>query len=234
MFRPPNNSNLLCVLLGNGAQVLLMTLVTLVFAALGFLSPSSRGSLTTVMLVFYFLFASVAGYTSARLYKMFGEKSWRQNVLLTSFLLPGLIFVIFLSLNFFLISAKSSGAVPFTTMFSLIALWFLVAAPLCFLGAYFGFKRNKIDQPVRTHQIPRQIPEQPSYLSLPIAMILGGILPFGAMFIELFYIMNSVWAHRVFYVFGFVLLVYFIIVLTCSLVTIILCYFQLCAENYHW
>jgi transmembrane 9 superfamily protein 2/4 len=187
-----------------------------------------------MMLVFYVIFASVAGYVSARLYKMMGEKSWRQNVVLTSFLIPGLIFIIFVILNFFLISAKSSGAVPFGTMFSLIALWFLVSAPLCSMGAYYGFKKEKIPQPVRTHQIPRQVPDQPRYLSLPIAMALGGILPFGALFIELFYIMNSVWSHRVFYVFGFLLVVYLILGLTCTLVSIIFCYFQLCAENYYW
>lgn len=89
VFRPPGWAMVLCVLVGNGAQVGLMSTVTLVIAALGFLSPSSRGSLSTVMLVFYFLFASVAGYVSARLYKMFGGQQWRENVVLTAFLVPG-------------------------------------------------------------------------------------------------------------------------------------------------
>jgi transmembrane 9 superfamily protein 2/4 len=91
VFRPPAWSMLLCVMVGNGAQVVLMSSVTLVIAALGFLSPSSRGSLSTVMLVFYFLFASVSGYVSARLYKMFSGQAWRQNVLATSFLVPGCV-----------------------------------------------------------------------------------------------------------------------------------------------
>ena len=67
----------------------------LVIAALGFLSPSSRGALTTAMLVCYILFGFVAGYSSARVYKMFGEKSWRLNVLMTSFLIPGYDFFFF-------------------------------------------------------------------------------------------------------------------------------------------
>jgi transmembrane 9 superfamily protein 2/4 len=83
---------LLCVVVGNGAQVALMSAVTLVIAALGFLSPSSRGSLSTAMHVFYFLFASVAGYVSARLYKMFGGTRWRESVVLTAFLVPGYCF----------------------------------------------------------------------------------------------------------------------------------------------
>ena len=40
-----------------------------VFACLGFLSPASRGSLTTAVLVAYVFMGSVAGYISARLYK---------------------------------------------------------------------------------------------------------------------------------------------------------------------
>jgi len=63
-------------------------------------------------------------------------------------------------LNFFLIAMNSSSAVPFTTMLGLFALWLLLAAPLCFVGAYFGFKQERTEQPVRTNQIPRQIPTQ--------------------------------------------------------------------------
>jgi transmembrane 9 superfamily protein 2/4 len=47
--------------------------------------------------------------------------------------------------------------------------------------------------PVRTNDIPRQIPEQQWYMGLPFTMLVGGILPFGAVFIELFFIMTSVW-----------------------------------------
>ena len=36
---------------------------------------------------------------------------------------------------------------------------------------------------------------------------MGGILPFGAIFIELFFIMTSVWLQRFYYVFGFLMLV---------------------------
>ncbi|KAI8585494.1 hypothetical protein BDZ88DRAFT_432524 [Geranomyces variabilis] len=234
VFRPPRHRMLLAVLVGSGAQLFLMTSVTLGFAVLGFLSPSSRGSLSTVILVFYVLFGSVAGYTSARYYKMFGGEKWKRNVLMTASLVPGTVFAIFLTLNFFLIGAKSSGAVPFGTLFALFSMWFLVSAPLCFLGAYFGYKKPKLEHPVRTNQIPRQIPEQPLYLRRVPSILIGGILPFGAIFIELYFIMASIWDNRVYYVFGFLFLVFVILVLTCSQVTVLMCYFQLCAEDYRW
>ncbi|KAJ3197619.1 transmembrane 9 super member 2 [Irineochytrium annulatum] len=191
----------------------------------------TRGSLSTVMLIFYVCFGSFAGYFSARLYKMFGGDSWKKNVILTAVLFPGAIFFIFIILNFFLIGAKSSGAVPFGSMLALIAMWFLVSAPLCFIGAYFGYKKSRIEHPVRTNQIPRQVPEQAFYLKPLPSILMGGILPFGAIFIELYFIMNSIWFHRVYYVFGFLFIVFLILIITCSEVTILMCYFHLCAEG---
>jgi len=234
VFRPPANVMLLSVLLGSGAQLFFMTAVTLVFAVLGFLSPSNRGSLATVMIIFYMLFGSVAGYVSARIYKMFNGDSWKKNVFLTAFLFPSLIFTIFFVLNFFLVSAKSSGAVPATTLLAIIGLWFLISVPLCFIGSFFGFRKQKIEHPVRTNQIPRQIPDQVFYLRPIPSMLMGGVLPFGAIFIELYFIMNSIWGNKVYYLFGFAALVFVILTITCSEVTILLCYFHLCAEDYHW
>ena len=50
-----------------------------------------------------------------------------------------------------------------------------------------------IEQPVKTNQIPREIPDQ-SIMSHPIpSALMGGILPFGSVFIQLFFIINSIW-----------------------------------------
>jgi len=234
VFRPPSNMMLLSILLGSGAQLYFMTAVTLVFAVLGFLSPSNRGSLATVMLIFYMLFGFVAGFVSARIYKMFGGESWKKNVFFTAFLFPGVIFSILLLLNFFLVYAKSSGAVPATTLLAIIGLWFIISVPLCFTGSFIGFRKPRIEHPVRTNQIPRQIPDQVFYLRPIPSMLMGGVLPFGAIFIELYFIMNSIWGSKVYYLFGFAALVFIILTITCSEVTILLCYFHLCAEDYHW
>lgn len=36
---------------------------------------------------------------------------------------------------------KSSGAVPFGTLFALCFLWFGISVPLVFIGSYFGYKK---------------------------------------------------------------------------------------------
>lgn len=139
-----------------------------------------------------------------------------------------------LTLNFFLIGSKSSGAVPFGTMIAIAGIWLLISLPLSVVGAYFGFRKPRIEHPVRTNQIPRQIPDQPFYLRPVPSIFMGGILPFGAIFIELYFVMNSIWFHRIYYGIGFLFLVFIVLILTCSEVTILLCYFHLCSEDYRW
>jgi transmembrane 9 superfamily protein 2/4 len=66
------------------------------------------------------------------------------------------------------------------------------------------------------------------------SVLIGGILPFGAVFIELFFILTSIWLHQFYYIFGFLFIVFVILIVTCAEITIVLCYFQLCSEDYHW
>ena len=40
--------------------------------------------------------------------------------------------------------------------------------------------------------------------------------------------------HQVYYIFGVLFVVYGILVVTCAEITIVLCYFQLCSEDYRW
>ncbi|CAG0924857.1 unnamed protein product, partial [Notodromas monacha] len=230
VFRPPRKGMLLAVWVGSGVQVFLMTLITLVFACLGFLSPANRGSLMTCALVLYVCLGTPAGYVSARLYKSFGGEKWKSNVLLTAMLCPGIVFGVFFILNLVFWVMDSSAAVPFTTLLALLSLWFGISVPLTFVGAYFGFRRRSLEYPVRTNQIPRQIPEQSAYTRPVPGIVMGGILPFGCIFIQLYFILTSLWSSQLFYMFGFLFLVFIILVITCSETAILLCYFHLCAE----
>merc|ERR1712099_64204 len=119
-------------------------------------------------------------------------------------------------------------------MFAMLCLWFGISVPLVFLGAYFGFSKANIELPVRTNQIPRQIPEQPWFVKPVITSLIGGVLPFGAVFTELFFIMSSLWQHQFYYLFGFLALVLVILIVTCAEISIALTYFQLTSENYNW
>lgn len=68
VFRAPSSPLSLCVQIGSGVQILASGFITLLFAALGFLSPASRGSLLTAALVMYLLLSVAAGYSAVWLW----------------------------------------------------------------------------------------------------------------------------------------------------------------------
>jgi len=55
----------------------------------------------------------------------------------------------------------------------------------------------------------------------------GGILPFGTLYIELFFIMSSMWMQRVYYGFGFLFIVLILLVIVCAEVAVVFTYLQL-------
>jgi len=168
------------------------------------------------------------------MYRTLKGTNWKKAAALTATLYPGVVFCTGFFLNFFIWGQHSSGAVPFTTMMALLCLWFGISFPLVLGGFYFGFRKQPYEHPVRTNQIPRQIPEQVWYLHPVLASLIAGILPFGAVFVELFFILTAIWENQFYYLFGFLFLVFLILVIACSEVAIVMTYFQLCGEDYHW
>jgi len=235
VFRPPSEKPmLLSVLVGSGAQLLGMTFATLSFAVFGLLSPSNRGGLVTALIILFVLMGSLAGYYSAIIYKMFRGTEWKTATLLTALMFPGVSSCIFSAINVVLYAEGSSGALPLKTFFTLIFLWFCVSLPLVFLGSFFGYKKETLSHPVRTNQIPRAVPSGRWFLKPELTIALAGILPFGAVTVELYFIMSALWLHHMYYIFGFLFLVLIVLIITTAEVSILLCYYQLSNEDHHW
>ncbi len=233
VFRPPERSGLLCVFVGSGAQILCMSAVTLVFALIGFLSPANRGGLLTAMLSLWVFASAVCGYWAARVYSGLQGPNRRSVTIGSAFMFSGLAFMIFFALNLILWASGSTGAVPFFTLLVLFGMWFGISVPLNVIGAYIGYKQKAYEYPVRTNQIPREIPNA-SVHSNTLFSLFSGILPFGVVFIELVFILNSIYQNELFYFFGFIGAVFAILVVTCAEVSVVLTYLQLSKESYHW
>ncbi len=234
VFREPSCPKLLCVMIGDGVQITGMAVVTIVFAAFGFLSPASRGMLLTGMIILYLFLGIAAGYVGVRLWRTIKGTSegWKSVSWSVACFFSGIVFVILTGLNFLLWGNKSTGAIPISLYFLLLFLWFCVSVPLTLLGGFLGTRSEAIQYPVRTNQIPREIPARkyPSWL-----LVLGaGTLPFGTLFIELFFILSSIWLGRFYYVFGFLLIVLLLLVIVCAEVSVVLTYMHLCVEDWQW
>merc|ERR1712238_245077 len=235
VFRPPDNYPMMyCVCCGGGVQLGITILLSIILSAIGFLSPARRGSLMNGILSFYVLSGILAGYVSSRLYKSFKGRSWQLCTVVTAILFPGVAFTLFVFFNIILYFLHSSASAPFLDIIIVAAMWCCVSIPLVFVGAYFGYKQDSIEFPTVTSTIARAIPPPQALLHPLVGTLVAGMVPFAAAYVELFFIMTSLWMDQYYYVFGFTLLVYFILLITCAEMAILLCYYQLCAEDYRW
>lgn len=67
-----------------------------------------------------------------------------------------------------------------------------------------------------------------------VAVPFAGVLPFGAVLVELVFVMTALWEQQLYLIFGFLLSVMIILTVTCAEISIVMCYFQLCSEDYRW
>ncbi|KAK9004495.1 hypothetical protein V6N11_041966 [Hibiscus sabdariffa] len=125
------------------------------------------------------------------------------------------------------ISGYVSGGIPF--LVDLLKIWVLLCFPV--VGRNWSGAPNN---PCRVKTIPRPIPEKKWYLTPSVVSLMGGLLPFGSIFIEMYFVFTSFWNYKVYYVYGFMLLVFLILIIVTICVTIVGTYFLLNAENYHW
>lgn len=234
VFRPPAMLELLSAVVGTGVQLAALVLTVIIITIAGTLFVE-RGTIVTVFIVCYALTSLLGGYVSGGFYSRYDGRSWIQAMLLTANLFPLTVAAIAFTLNTIAIFYHSLAAVPFGTIVVVFLIWIFVSFPLCLLGTVIG--RNWAggsDNPCRVKRIPSPIPQRPWYLSpLPIA-VLGGILPFGSIFIEMYFVFTSFWNYKVYYVYGFFLLVFLILLAVTACITIVATYFLLNAENYHW
>lgn len=236
VFRAPSGSLSLAVHFGSGVQIFLSSSVTLLFAALGFLSPASRGSLLTALLMMYLLLSVAAGYSSVWLWGVTNRsfEGWFKVCWRVACFFPGVTALVLVTLNMFLWYTGSSGAIPLGFFFSMIFLWLIVSIPLAYSGGIIAARREIKPFPTRTNQIPRHIPP-PHWASHPLILFLAaGLLPFGTVFVELYFAMASMWQGYFYYIFGFLLLVALLTLVITIEVSIVCTYVQLCAEDYAW
>ncbi|KAH8514704.1 hypothetical protein Peur_058301 [Populus x canadensis] len=234
VFRPPRSMVLLSAVVGTGAQLALLVLLVILMAIVGTLYVG-RGAIVTTFITCYALTSFIAGYVSGGMYSRHGGKNWIKSMILTACLFPFMCFGIGFILNTIAIFYGSLAAIPFGTIVVVFVIWAFISFPLALLGTVVGRNWSGApNNPCRVKTIPRPIPEKKWYLTPSVVSMMGGLLPFGSIFIEMYFVFTSFWNYKVYYVYGFMLLVFLILIIVTVCVTIVGTYFLLNAENYHW
>jgi transmembrane 9 superfamily member 3 len=125
-------------------------------------------------------------------------KNWIKAMVLTASLFPFLCFSIGFALNTIAIFYRSLAAIPFGTMVVMFVLWAFISFPLVLLGTVVGRNWSGApNNPCRVKTIPRPIPEKKWYLTPSVISLMGGLLPFGSIFIEMYFVFTSFWNYKV-------------------------------------
>lgn len=235
-FRAPGHNRSLAVQVGSGVQIISTATVTIALATLGFLSPAARGALVTTTIVMYVWLALVAGFSAVYLWGAMERtyQGWPSICLSVACYYPGILLGIFTLLNLVIRHTGTTGAVPFGMYLSIVAVWFVVSIPLTFVGGYLALRVPIRENPVKTNQIPRHIPPPPLAANPLLLFFAAGVLPFGTIFIELYFAMTSLWLGYFYYLFGFVFLIGLLTVIINAEISVLCTYVQLCAEDYSW
>ncbi len=246
VFRAPSNLVLFSAMVGTGWQLLLLIFAVILYAMAGPVLHGNmyedRGEMVSTVIVCFALSSAFAGYSSGSFYRQYfptarEEKNseWQKTMIMTILLFPVIISLVGMVLNMIAVHYDTIGALPISVILKMAAIWLFVALPLSVAGTIFGRHwSGKNDAPCRVNNIPRPIPTAPWYASPCFVIPASGILPFGSIFIEMYFMFTSFWSYKFYYVYGFMLLVYIILVMVTICTTIVSVYFVLSSENYNW
>jgi len=177
----------------------------------------------------------ISGYSSGKFYRANGGNDWKKAMLITAGLYPAVCFSVAFCLNFIAVYYQSSAAFSLTTMSLMLCIWLFISCPLVLLGTIFGRSQAVLnDFPCRINQLKRPIPDSKWYSNPITISLFSGILPFGSIFIEMYFVFTSFWNYKFYYVYGFMFLVFVILLIVTVCVTIVSTYVLLNSEDYRW
>jgi len=238
VFRPPEYLPVFAAVIGSGYQVYFSVLFIILAAIFGELYDD-RGSVATASVLIYAATASIAGASQSRVFSQYAEKNnpqWKMAMLLTAILIPSIGGSVMIVLNTVAWLYGSTTALGIGTLFYVGFIW-IIALVLLVVGTLVGratYVPSSVPCPVRKTYI-RPIPAGNEIYQKPwFVALVGGVLPFGSIFIEMYFIFTSFWNYKFYYVYGFMLLVFIILSIVSICVTIVSTYFLLNAEDHRW
>eukprot|EP01130_Rhizamoeba_saxonica_P013452 TRINITY_DN5742_c0_g2_i1.p1 TRINITY_DN5742_c0_g2~~TRINITY_DN5742_c0_g2_i1.p1 ORF type:complete len:588 (+),score=65.98 TRINITY_DN5742_c0_g2_i1:10-1773(+) len=235
VFRFPKRLSLLTAILGSGTQFLVINILILFLAVVGTYYPTNDGAIYVSILILYSLTCVVSGYVSAYWYSSFGGKDWTWNLVFSSMIFTGPFFVISFILNIIAAASRVTKALPFTTIIVIILIWGILGFILNVIGGIAGRRSSaEFIPPIKAKNFPIRTPEQPIYLKLVPKTLFAGLLPFSVIFVEIHYILNSLWAYATYQLWGMLVIVFILLIIVNVCVSVVATYIQLSSEDPNW
>ena len=234
VFRKPAHLDLYAAMLGSGTQLIMLAMVVIAAAFAGSLYVD-RGAVTKAVVVGYALTSVVAGFVSGRYYRsQFAPEpspAWIRVMLISSSLLPALVLATALALNCVAMAYGTTNALSMWTLLRMALIWAFVSLPLAVFGTIGGRRFAKPAAPMRVNPMSRPVPARPWFASTWFVCLVAGILPFGSIFIETYFVFTSFWNYKFYYVYGFMMAVFVILAIVVSCVSVVTTYFLLNSEG---
>lgn len=237
VLRPPRALALLAGLVGSGAQLLALCLLTAAVVGTTGALYDERGGMLMTALALFCVSAVIGGFVSGRLYKQSSDPrraaGWKGALLYTATLLPALALLVQSALNAVAVAYGSQAALDTATMLRLLGLWLGVQCPLTLLGTVVGRALTAQAQQRYSFTL-RPIPLLPLRSQAWVTAMVAASMPFAAVFIEIHFIFTSIWSYKFYYVYGFMFAVFAVMVVVTLCVAVLATYVTLNREDWRW
>lgn len=242
VFRRPHSVVLYSALVGTGSHLFLLAIIVILASLAGSLHVD-RGAVLRAGVLAYAFTSMVSGFFSGAFYRsLFADNSspqWIRVMLFSSILFPGICVAMAVLLSIPALGYGTSSYISLWTILKIALLWAVISAPLTVLGTIAGRRFGHLPfigsgssgPAFRVNQIPRPVPVRPWYLSAAALSIAAGFLPFGSVFVEIYYVATSIWGHAIYAAWALFLMVLLILAMVVSCVSIVSTYLLLNAEG---
>ncbi|KAI7748571.1 hypothetical protein M8C21_000110, partial [Ambrosia artemisiifolia] len=235
VFRFPKHKSLFSAALGSGTQLLLVMVIILIMGIMGVFQPNFQVVSLKALVILYAVASVVSGYTSASFYHQLKGTSWIKNILLTGGLYFGPFFLTFSLGITFAVYNGETGTFPLDTIITLSLVWIFLVFPLLILGGIIGKNcASDFRAPCRTTKCPKEVPQLVWYEGILPQMILAGFLPFSVIKIQLYDNLLTVWGRGIYTFYNSMAIMFVLLLIITSLVSVMLTSFQLAVENHEW
>ncbi|KAI5951080.1 hypothetical protein KGF54_004154 [Candida jiufengensis] len=240
--------------------IILLTLDSISFFAKHSFINNHKGAFFSLSIFCFMGSGLISSFMGVILHKYFKNENLNKSYpffnnfilsLLFSAVLPLFLFLLMLVLNFFVWAEESSTALPFGTIIIFVLSFILIQCPLGVIGGYYGnhFKFSNYKYITTTPSVPsspnndyylpkksilRTLFKSFSIISYFKNVLVFGAIPFAVVFVELFFIFNSVWLEKTtfYYMYGFLFLTIIMLSIIIIEQTIISIYLSLTFYNY--